>query len=160
MVGIVLLTVVTVLYAGYNIFIKISGGHVPEEATTTVLAAICVQLAALSTSIVFLSFLALRGGQVFSLSTGSYLWAAIAGLCIGGAEIAYLYLFGGIGLSKPMPASIAIPTIVSGTIVITMVVSYFVFKELISWSQFLGGALIVLGIVVLFLRGSPSGHGT
>ena len=37
MVGIFLLAAVTVLYAGYNLFIKVSGGYVPAAATTTVL---------------------------------------------------------------------------------------------------------------------------
>ena len=97
MLGIALLCLVTVLYAGYNLFIKLSGQQVPAEATTTILATICIQLAALLTSVVVLGALALRGGQVMVLSTGSYLWAIVAGLCIGGAEIVYLYLFGGVG---------------------------------------------------------------
>jgi hypothetical protein len=46
--------------------------EVPATATTTVLATIRLQLAALFTSTVFLSILMLRGGQVFSLSLPSY----------------------------------------------------------------------------------------
>ncbi len=98
----------------------------PAESTTTILAAISIQLAVLSTSGVFFSVLLVRGGQVFSLSNGAYFWAAVAGVCVGGAEICYLYLFGGVGLSKPMDASVAIPIIVSGTIVITLLFSYLV----------------------------------
>ena len=157
MAGLILLAVVTVLYAGYNLFIKLSGGHMPAEATTTIVAAVCVQLAALTTSAVFLSILAVRGGQVFALSTGSYLWAAAAGLCIGSAEIAYLYLFGGVGLDKPMAANVAIPTIVSGTIVIAMVFSYFVLKEEVSWNQIFGSLLIVSGIVLFFVKTQATG---
>lgn len=157
MIGIVLLVTVTILYAGYNVLIKISGTYVPAAATTTVLATIFLQLAALLTSTLFLGFLALRGGQVFSLSLSSYLWAALAGLCIGGAEIGYLYLFGGVGFTKPMAANVAIPTIVSGTIVIAFLFSFLVLKEQISWNQILGCCLIVLGIVMVFLRGSASG---
>jgi len=153
MISLGLLIAVTILYAGYNLFIKISGGLVPSTATTTVAATICLQLAALSTSVLFLSVLILRGGHVFALSTGSYLWAVIAGLCIGGAEIGYLYLFGGVGISKPMPASIAIPVIVSGTIVISLLFSYFALKEVIAWNQLLGCAFIVFGIIFLFANG-------
>ena len=102
MTGLILLAAVTALYAGYNLFIKLSGGYVPAEATTTIMATICIQIAALITSGVFFLMLTLRGGQVFTLSMGSYFWAAVAGVCIGGAEIGYLYLFGGVGLSKPM----------------------------------------------------------
>ncbi|MCJ8325090.1 MAG: EamA family transporter [Rhizobiales bacterium] len=156
MAGLILLAVVTLLYAGYNLFIKLSGGHVPVEATTTILATIGIQLAALFTSGVFLSYLLLRGGQVFSLSNATYFWAAVAGVCIGGAEIGYMYLFGGIGQSKPMDASLAIPTIVSGTIVIAMLFSYFVLKETIAWNQLVGSLLIVGGIIMFFVKGQVS----
>ncbi|MDE0347356.1 MAG: EamA family transporter, partial [Boseongicola sp.] len=95
---------------------------------------------------------ALRGGHVFSLSPGSYFWAAVAGLCIGGAEIGYLYLFGGVAGMKSMDASIAIPTIVSGTIVIALLFSFLVLREHISWSQVLGSCLILIGIFFLFMQ--------
>ena len=114
MVGLLLLITVTVLYAGYNLFIKVSGSHVPEVATTTIAATICLQLAALAISLVFVSVLLVRGGHVMQLSLGAYGWAAVAGLCIGGAEIAYFYLFGGIGTVKPMAANVAIPAIAHG----------------------------------------------
>ncbi len=151
MAGLLLLAAVTLLYAGYNLFIKLSGGQVPAGVTTTVMATITLQLAALTTSLVFLSILLLRGGHVFALSTSAYFWAVVAGICIGGAEIAYLYLFGGIGTEKPMDASVAIPVIVSGTIVISLIFSYFFLKEQISLSQLLGCGLVLGGIVLLFL---------
>ena len=154
MIGIVLLVAVTILYAGYNLLIKVSGTYVPVGATTTILATICLQIAALLTSAAFLGFLALRGGQIFSLSAGSYIWAALAGICIGGAEIGYLYLFGGVGLAKPMAAAVAIPTIVSGTIVIALLFSFLVLQEKINWNQILGCLLIVLGIATVFFRKS------
>ncbi len=151
MVSTFLLVTVTLLYAGYNLLIKVSGSHVPAEATSTILATVCLQLAALSTSMAFIAFVVLRGGHSLALPTTAYLWAAAAGICIGGAEIAYFYLFGGIGGVKPMPATVAVPVIVSGTIVITMVVGYLVFKETLSWRQLVGGACIVVGIAILFL---------
>ena len=68
MVAAMLLAAVTLLYAGYNLLIKLSGTHVPASATTTVLATVCLQVAALSTSALFLSFLAAQGGHVFALA--------------------------------------------------------------------------------------------
>ncbi len=88
---------------------------------------------------------------------GSYFWAAVAGVCIGSAEIGYLYLFGGVGLSKPMAASVAIPTIVSGTIVISMLFSYFVLKEAMALNQIFGSLLIVFGIILFFVKAQASG---
>ena len=159
MTGLMLLIMATLLYAGYNLLIKVSGGHVPETATTTVLGAICLQLAALATSLTFASWLYLfKGAQSFQLTTSAYLWAVAAGICIGGAEIVYFYLFGGIGTSKPMAASVAIPVIVSGTIVITLFFSLVFLRETLAWSQWLGSGCIVLGIVLLFLNrnGAPA----
>ena len=148
----VLLALVTLFYAGYNIFIKFSGMHVPSTATTTVIATLCVQVAALCTSLVFLGVLTMRGGHTFSLPPNALVFAAIAGICIGLAEIGYLYLFGGAGGVTPMAASVAIPTIVSGTIIIALLVAFVMLKESIGWPQLLGSALILSGIALLFTR--------
>ena len=150
MASALLLLTVTVLYASYNLFVKVSSGHVPEGATSTILATMCLQVAGLSTSIVFLCILLARGGQVLQLTPSAYLWAVAAGLCIGSAEIAYFYLFGGVAGIKPMPASVAIPVIVSGTIVISQFAGVLLFGEQMSWVKAAGSSCIILGIVLLF----------
>lgn len=144
-----LLSVVTLLYAGYNLFIKMSGGYVPGGVTTTILATIIMQLVALTTSTIFSIFLLLRGGQVFSLPSASYAWAALAGLCIGGAEIGYLYLFSGLGSARTVGASTVIPVVVCGTVLITILVSSLFFQEQIGTRQLLGAGLLSTGIVFL-----------
>ena len=149
MTGLLLLATVTALYAGYNLLIKVSASHVPAAATSTIAATICLQLAALATSILFVSVAMMRGGQVLQLTWGAYVWAAAAGLCIGGAEIAYFYLFGGIGALKPMAANVVIPTVVSGTIVIAAVAAYVIFGERLVPIQFTGGGCIILGVLLL-----------
>jgi len=150
--AVALLCLITLLYAGYNLFIKASGSHVPEGVTTTLLATLCVQVFALVSSLAFFGFLSLQGGHSFRLSQPSYLYAAAAGLCIGAAEVAYFYLFGGVGGIKPMAANVAIPAIVTGTIVITMIVAHLVFHEgLTLWQA--AGALLVLGGIALLLLG-------
>lgn len=152
MFSVLLLIVVTVLYAGYNLLIKVSGSYIPSDATSTILATICLQISALATSGLFAAILLLRGDHSLHLGTEAYLWAIAAGLCIGGAEIAYFYLFGGLGGEKAMPANIAIPVIVSGTIVITLIVAYFLLKEPLAWQQLLGSVVIVTGIGILFVK--------
>lgn len=157
MFSLLLLLAVTALYAGYNLLIKVSSAHVPAETTSTILATICLQLTALSASALFAAVLLWRGGHTVQLTGPSYAWAAAAGLCIGGAEIAYFYLFGGIGHGRPMPASIAIPVIVSGTIVITAIVAHFIFRESLSTLQLLGGALVIGGIALMYLGKAAPG---
>lgn len=151
MASLLLLFSIMILYAGYNLFIKVSGSHVPVDATTTILATICLQLAALGTSGVFAGLLLARGGQVLQLPSNTFLWAAAAGVCIGGAEIGYFYLFSGTGLPGPMAASRAIPIIVSGTIVITLLVAFPLFGEALGWPHYLGSGCIVLGLLILLL---------
>lgn len=146
-----LLAAVTLLYAGYNLLIKLSGAHVPASATTTVLATLCLQLAALSTSLLFLGVLAMQGGHVFALAPRAYVWAVLAGVCIGAAEIGYFYLFGGVGLDRPMRAGVAIPVIVAGTVAIAAVASAVLFSEAFGWRQAAGTAMVAAGIVLIFL---------
>lgn len=146
----VILAIVTVSYAGYNILIKQSGAVSPETATTSILATMVLQTAAFSVSLIFLTFLTIQGGQSFRLSTPTYFWAVLAGLCIGTAEIGYFYLFGGHGGVPAMRATVAIPTIVCGTIVLTMIAGYFFFKEAMGWPQFAGAGLVAVGIALLF----------
>ena len=97
----------------------------------------------------------MKGGHVIHLSPKAYLWAAAAGVCIGGAEIAYFYLFSGVGSGQPMNANVAIPTIVSGTIVITLLVSALFLSEAFGWHQLLGSGCIVAGILLLFYDKLP-----
>ncbi len=150
MAGLLLLATVTALYAGYNLLIKVSVSHAPVAATSTITATICLQVAALMTSLVFVSVTMIRGGHVLQLSWGSYIWAAAAGLCIGGAEIAYFYLFRGTGTSNPMAANVVIPTVVSGTIVITAIAAYFIFRESLAPVQLAGVGCIIFGMLLLY----------
>lgn len=152
MSAIILLMATTLLYAGYNIFIKVSSGHVPAGAYSTITATICLQISALVISLLFLAVQKQHTDASLVLSTRTYLWAIAAGLCIGGAEIAYFYLFAGLGHDKPMAANIAIPVVVSGTIVLSLIAGGIVFKETLGWPQLLGAGMIMAGISVLFIR--------
>ena len=49
-VSLTLLLAVTVLYAGYNLLVKVSSSHVPAVATTPILATIALQVAAIAVS--------------------------------------------------------------------------------------------------------------
>ena len=159
-VSLTLLFGVTVLYAGYNLLVKVSSGHVPAVATTPILATITLQAAALAVSAAFAAGLVLRGGHVLAVSAPAVSWAVAAGLCIGAAEIGYFYLFRGVGGTESMAANVAIPIIVSGAIVLTLLVSWLVLHEPITWGRLLGAALVAAGVVTLFAdsaRAVPAG---
>ena len=148
--SLVLLLGITVLYAGYNLLVKVSSGHMPAAATTPILATISLQVAALAVSAAFAIGLSMRGGNVLAISPPAFAWAVAAGLCIGAAEIGYFYLFRGVGGGEPMAANVAIPVVVSGAIVLALLVSWLVFREPFTWVRLAGAALVVAGVVTLF----------
>ena len=148
--SLILLLGVTSLYAGYNLLVKVSSGHVPSAATTPILATIALQTAALAVSAVFAAGLVLRGGHVLAISPPAVAWAVAAGICIGAAEIGYFYLFRGVGGAGPMAANVAVPIVVSGAIVLTLLVSWLVFREPFTWVRLAGAALVVVGVLILF----------
>ena len=145
-----LLLAITALYAGYNLLVKVSSSHLPAAATTPILATVALQAAALAVSAVFAAGLLIRGGHVLAASPPALAWAVAAGLCIGAAEIGYFYLFRGVGGAEPMAANAAIPIVVSGAIVLTLLVSWLVLREPFTWVRILGAALVVVGVLTLF----------
>ena len=153
--GLLLLFAITVLYAGYNLLVKVSTLHVPAAATSTVLATICLQLAALAASCTFALALLARDGHVLKLSPAAYGWAVGAGLCIGVAEIGYFYLFRGVGGAGPVAASVAVPVIVTGAVVLTMLLSWLVLRESLGAMQIAGTVIVVIGIAMIFRNPSP-----
>ncbi len=157
--SLVILLGVTALYAGYNLLIKVSSGYVPAAATTPILATMSLQAAALAVSVAFAAGLALQGGHVLAVSRAAVVWAVAAGLCIGAAEIGYFYLFRGVGGGEPMTANVAIPVIVSGAVVLTVIVSWLLFREPFTWTRLLGAALVACGVVVLFADSARAAPG-
>ena len=153
--GLLLLFAITVLYAGYNLLVKVSTLHVPAAATSTVLATICLQLAALAASCTFALALLARGGHVLKLSPAAYGWAVGAGLCIGVAEVGYFYLFRGVGGAGPVAANVAVPVIVTGAVVLTMLLSWLALKESLGAMQIAGTVIVVIGIAMIFRNPSP-----
>ncbi len=150
--ALILLIAVTFLYSGYNLLIKVSSSHVPVEATSTIAATITLQIAALLVSCIFVAGLLIRGDTALAVPPPALLWAALAGICIGAAEIGYFYLFRG-GLSHDaMAANIAIPVIVGGTILVTTLVSWLLLRESMNWTKLIGAVTIIAGVVLMFIE--------
>ena len=51
----------------------------------------------------------------------------------------------------PLPASLVVPTVVTGTVVVALLVSWLVLRERLGLFQLAGAGLIVAGILVMFL---------
>ncbi len=149
MTGFLLLLLVTCLYAGYNLLVKQSTVIAETTAASTITATIMLQAAALLCSLVFYLCLRFSGESQFLLPSSAYLWAGLAGLCIGLAEIGYFYLFRGSSFADAMPVSVATPVIVGGTVVIAMAAAMLFFAETIGPWQWLGAAFVVAGLLLV-----------
>lgn len=143
-----LLSLITVCYAAYNLLVKVSGGHAGGSAP--IFATIGLQLAALSVSLVCLAVL-VRQGAAVALPPRALAFGVAAGFCIGAAEVMYFYLFRGVAGEPGMSAGVAIPVIVGGTIVISLLVARVVFGETLVPVQWAGILLTLAGMLLLSL---------
>ena len=144
----ILLILITICYAGYNLLVKVSGSHTGSVNIAPILATMALQATALGVSVVYLLYLTQQNVNV-ALPGKAFKWAVGAGVCIGLAEILYFYLFRGFAEDKPVSGSIAIPFIVGGTIVISVLVSVLVFGETLKPVQWLGVILAFSGMILL-----------
>lgn len=149
MPGFMLLLLVTCLYAGYNLFVKQSSAIAETTAVSTITATILLQFVALLCSLFFYTGLRLSGESQFVLPGSAYLWAGLAGVCIGLAEIGYFYLFRGSSIAEAMPVSVATPVVVGGTVVIAMIAALYFFAESIGPRQWVGAVFIVAGVLLV-----------
>lgn len=143
---------VTLCYAAYNLLVKVSSGHAGSATTPPVLATITLQLSALTLSSIYLVYL-LHKGQPVAISPRAFPWAIAAGLCIGMAEVLYFVLFRGVAGEPVISASRAIPIIVGGTIAITVVVAGLALGERLSVIQWCGVGMTIAGMLVLSFGG-------
>lgn len=153
--SLLLMLVITFLYAGYNLFIKISSNHVPIQLSSTLLATIALQISALSVSCLIVAGLLIRGESIPALPITAYSWAILAGLCVGFAELGYFFLFRGFAGAPPMPANIAIPFIVSGTIVIAVIFAWLILREPMTLQKVVGMVLIAVGVAAIYMDFKP-----
>ncbi|MDO1447777.1 EamA family transporter [Rhodocytophaga aerolata] len=136
-----LLIITAVFFGFYNFFIKVSAGHIHE-----ILGAVILQAIALLLGGIALVYLKLK--QVpFENSGKGLLFAVLAGVFVGLAEITSFYAF-----SKGTPASVGIPVIVGGTVIVGTLLGVIFLKEQLHCQHYAGIVLILTGIYILASR--------
>ena len=105
-----LLIIVTLSYAGYNLFIKLASSQNINN-TNSIAATLSLQIFALIVTSIFSVYLFSKGERIFVLPSKAYLYAIFAGISIGFAEIGYFYLFNAANPNGPLNANTAIPVI-------------------------------------------------
>ena len=136
-----LLIVTAVLFGLYNFFIKVSAGHIHE-----ILGAVILQAVALLLGSIAIVYLKLKHVP-FETSERGLLFAILAGLAVGLAEITSFYAF-----SKGTSASVGIPVIVGGTVIVGTLLGVLFLKEQLHWQHYVGIALILIGIFIVASR--------
>ena len=149
--NLLLLVIVTVSYAGYNLFIKLSSSQNINN-TNSIAATLSLQVFALVVTSIFSVYLFSKGERIFVLPSKAYLYAIFAGISIGFAEIGYFYLFNAANPNGPLNANTAIPVILGGTILITMIFSFYIFRESYSYQKILGTLFIIFGIYLVLIK--------
>ena len=118
--NLIILVIVTISYAGYNLFIKLASSQKLNNSNS-IAATLCLQIFALFVTMLFSFYLFSKGEEIFVLPSKSYLFAIFAGISIGLAEIGYFYLFNESNPKGASKANAVIPVILGGTILITMI---------------------------------------
>ena len=144
-----LLITVTLAYAGYNLFIKLAGAQNINN-NNGIAATLCLQIFALIVTSVFSIYLSSLGENIFVLPSKTYLYAAFGGISIGIAEIGYFYLFNASNTDGALSANSAIPIILGGTILVTMIFSFYILKESFNYHKIIGTIFIIIGIYLIF----------
>ncbi|MDG2066872.1 MAG: hypothetical protein P8L36_18040 [SAR324 cluster bacterium] len=129
-----LLITVTLAYAGYNLFIKLAGAQNINN-NNGIAATLCLQIFALIVTSVFSIYLSSLGENIFVLPSKTYLYAVFGGISIGIAEIGYFYLFNASNTDGALNANTAIPIILGGTILVTMIFSFYILKESFNYHK-------------------------
>ena len=144
-----LLITVTLAYAGYNLFIKLAGAQNINN-NNGIAATLCLQIFALIVTSVFSIYLSSLGENIFVLPSKTYLYAVFGGISIGIAEIGYFYLFNASNTDGALNANTAIPIILGGTILLTMIFSFYILKESFNYHKIIGTMFIIIGIYLIF----------
>ena len=91
------------------------------------------------------------GESIFVLPSKTYLYAIFGGISIGVAEIGYFYLFNASNSNGALNANTAIPIILGGTILVTMIFSFYIFEESLNYQKLLGTTFIIFGIYLVVI---------
>jgi transporter family protein len=126
----------------YNFFIKLSAGHIHE-----IVGAVILQVVAFLVGGAALVWLKWKGTPLETSPRG-IAFAVFAGIAVGLAEITAFYAF-----SKGISASVGIPVMVGGTMLVGVLLGLLVLREQISLLQGLGVVLLIVGVALVTRTG-------
>ncbi len=130
--------ITAVFYGAYNVFIKVSSGHINQ-----IVGAVILQIVAALVGGIILIILKMTNSPLVISQKGVW-FAILAGVFVGLAEITSFFVF-----SKGIPASVGIPIIIGGSVLVGAVLGLTFLKETLNPIHYLAIVLIVAGVVIL-----------
>ena len=127
-----------VFYGVYNVFIKISSGHINQ-----IVGAVILQIVAALLGGIILLIMKMTNSPL-EISQKVVWFAVLAGIFVGLAEITSFFVF-----SKGVSASVGIPIIIGGSVLVGAVLGLTFLKETLTPIHILAILLIVGGVVLL-----------
>lgn len=125
-------------YGAYNVFIKISSGHINQ-----IVGAVILQVVAALLGGIILLIMKMTNSPL-EISQKGVWFAVLAGVFVGLAEITSFFVF-----SKGVSASVGIPIIIGGSVVVGAVLGLTFLKESLNPIHILAILLIVGGVILL-----------
>lgn len=136
---IILIAFAALMFGLYNVFIKLSAGHI-----NAVLGAVVLQFVAAFLGLALLLYQQVDSSESLAFNRTGIGLAIGAGLAIGLVEILTFIIYG-----RGVPVAVGNPLIVGGSLVVTTLVGVVLLKEGASVVQMGAVAMIVLGVFVL-----------
>jgi len=139
----VLLAVMTAFFYGtYNVFIKLSSGHINQ-----IVGALILQIVAALLGGGILLVMKLRNVPLEVSNKGIW-YAVLAGVFVGLAEIFSFVVF-----SRGVTVSVGISIIIGGSVLFGALLGLFFLREILTIWHYLGILMIVGGVVLLSTQG-------
>ena len=138
MKGILMAILAGILFACYQLSVKLSANHIQE-----MLGAVLLQAVAVVVGLLFFGVYRITEAEIMYTPTGIK-FAVLAGIFVSLAEIAAFYTF-----AQNISPSVGITLIVGVNILVGLGLDYFWFKSNLSTTQLLGIAFILLGVILI-----------
>lgn len=131
-------------YGAYSFFIKVAADRVHQVVGAVVLQAVALALGGAA-------LLVLRArGESLPVTAAGLRWAVLAGVAVGAAEILTFFFFAG-GTS----AARGVPFVIGGGVAVGALLGVIFLRESLSVVQWAGLTCVVVGVVLLTMRGAP-----
>lgn len=136
---VLLLSTAALMFGLYNVFIKISAGHI-----NAVLGAVVLQFVAAFLGLGLLLYQQAGSAAPLQFNRAGLLLAVGAGLAIGLVEILTFVVYG-----RGVPVAVGNPLIIGGSLVVTTLVGIVLLKEGASSLQVAAIGMIIFGVAAL-----------